>query len=105
MISKAQINSLANSISKKFGTRKIFLFGSYAYGQPSSFSDIDFCVIANFGNKRKIDVIRDIRREIGRYLQNPLDILLYGEEEFNERAKLKNTLEYKILRYGILIDE
>ncbi len=105
MLSKNQIDLLADTISKKFRTRKIFLFGSYAYGKPSSDSDLDLCVITDLGEKRKIDLIRDIRREVSSYFHIPFDILLYEENEFKKRATLKNTLEYKILKYGILIDE
>ena len=103
MISKKQIYLLADTISKKFGTKKIFLLGSYAYGSPSSDSDLDICVITDLSGKRKIDLIRDIRREVISNFHIPLDILLYEDNEFNERAILRNTLEYKIQKYGILI--
>ena len=104
MITKTQIERLANTIAKKFGTRKIFLFGSYAYGKPQSESDLDLCIITDLGDKRKIELIRDIRREIILNFQIPLDILLYDNKEFNERSLLKNTLEYKILNKGILLN-
>ncbi len=104
MISKKQIGKIAGTISKKIGTKRIFLFGSYAYGEPTSDSDLDICVIASLGGKRKIDIIREIRREISSYFQSPLDILLYEESEFNERSILNNTLEHKILKHGKLIN-
>lgn len=104
MISKEQINLLVETISQKFSPRKIFLFGSYAYGQPGSQSDLDLCIITDLGGKRKIDIIRDIRREVSSYFQIPMDILIYEDKEFNERANLNNTLEYKILKQGILIN-
>lgn len=104
MITKKQINILAETIAKKFSTRKIFLFGSYAYGEPESESDLDFCIITDLGNKRKIELIRDIRREISLNFQIPIDILLYDNNEFNERSIHQNTLEYKILKQGILIN-
>ena len=47
--------------------------------------------------------MRAIRREISSILKGSLDILLYSEKEFAQRANLKNTLEYKILNEGILI--
>ena len=83
---------------------KIFLFGSYAYGRPESESDLDLCIITDLGSKRKIELIRDIRREISLKFQIPIDILLYDNSEFNERAIHQNTLEYKILKQGILIN-
>ncbi len=104
MITKKQINRLANTIVKKFSTKKIYLFGSYAYGEPQSESDIDLCVITDLGNKRKIELIRNIRREINLNFQIPIDILLYDEKEFNERAIHQNTLEHQILNQGILIN-
>lgn len=104
MVSKKQITEVMNKISKKFNTKKIFLFGSYAYGQPSNDSDLDICIIIDLDNKRKIDMVRDIRRELSSLFKSPLDILLYEESEFNERANLKNTLEYKILKNGLMID-
>jgi len=104
MITKTQINILGNTIAKKFRTSKIFVFGSYAYGKPQSESDLDLCIITELGNKRKIELLRDIRREIYSTFQIPMDILLYDREEFNERANHKNTLEHKILKQGILIN-
>jgi hypothetical protein len=36
-------------------------------------------------------------------ISNPLDILVYTEKEFNERAGLRNTLEHKIMLDGIKV--
>ena len=104
MISKKQIDLVADTISKKFKTTKIFLFGSYAYGKPSTGSDLDICVITNLSGKRKIDIIRDIRREVSSNFDIPFDILLYEDKEFDKRAALHSTLEHKILKNGILIN-
>ncbi len=102
MFTQNEINSVINTILKKFKARKVFLFGSYAFGTPTSDSDLDLCIIADLGGKRKLDFIRDIRREISITLDGPLDILLYSEDEFNQRSSLQNTLEYKIAKYGKL---
>lgn len=104
MISKSQISELAENISKKFNTKKIILFGSYAYGKPNSNSDLDLCIIADLGTKRKIELLRDIRREINLSVQYPIDVLLYDVKEFSERSILQNTLEYKIVKQGLLIN-
>ncbi len=104
MITKEQINKIVSSIAKNFATKKIFLFGSYAHGEPNNDSDLDICVIADIGAERKINIIRNIRREISREFNNPMDIILYDEKEFNERAILKNTFEYSISKNGILIN-
>ncbi len=98
-----QIGLLRDELIRKFAVKQIFVFGSYAYGQPDIESDIDLCVIADLKNKRKIDFIREIRRELIDIIINPLDILVYSENEFNERASLTSTLEHKILKSGLRI--
>jgi len=104
MVSKNQIELVTDLIFKKFRPSKIFLFGSYAYGNTDLYSDLDICVITNLSGRRKIDIIRDIRREISSSFDMPLDILIYEDTEFNERAALKSTLEHKIMKSGILVN-
>lgn len=98
-----QFELLKNTLKEKFGAKQIFVFGSYAYGEPDRGSDIDLCVITDLNNKRKIDIIREIRRELINLISKPIDILVYSEDEFEERAGLRNTLEHKILRDGIKV--
>ena len=104
MISKKQISELADNISRKFNTKKIIVFGSHAYGEPNSNSDLDLCIVTDLGTKRKIDLLRDIRREITLSVQYPIDVLLYDDKEFTERAMHRNTLEHKIANQGFLIN-
>ena len=92
-----QIEILKNTLKEKFAVKQIFIFGSHAYGQPGKDSDIDLCIVTDLNNKRKIDIIREIRRELIELISNPLDILIYSEKEFEERADLRSTLEHKIL--------
>ena len=103
MYTEKEINTATDRIYEKFDASKVFLFGSYAIGKQRANSDLDLCIIANLGGKRKLDLMRAIRREISSILKGSLDILLYSEKEFAQRANLKNTLEYKILNEGILI--
>jgi len=95
-----QIKIVRDTLSKKFDAKQIIVFGSYAYGKPNIDSDLDLCVIIDLKKKRKIEVIRAIRRELLELISKPLDILVYNEQEFEERAGLKNTFEYKILAEG-----
>jgi len=100
-----QIELLRDELKKIFAIKQIFVFGSYAYGEPDKESDIDLCVIAELNNKRKIDFIREIRRKLIDLISSPLDILLYSEKEFKERSVLTSTLEHKILMNGMKIYE
>ncbi len=98
-----QIEILKDTLTKKFDAKQIIVFGSYAYGKPDKDSDIDLCVVADLKEKRKIELIREIRRELLDLIPNSLDILVYNEKEFTERANLKNTLEYKIVTDGMRV--
>ena len=98
-----QIKLLISRLTKKIDIKKIMLFGSYAYGNPTKESDIDLCIITDIKDKRKIEIIREIRKELITFIFSPLDILVYSEKEFKERSFIKNTLEYKIMNSGIKI--
>jgi len=98
-----QKETLKHVLTRKFGAKQIFLFGSHAYGTPSVDSDIDLCIVTELKDKKKIEVTRAIRQELLDLITVPLDILVYSEEEFAERSHLKSTLEYKILRDGMRI--
>ena len=104
MDKKEEIKLLVNKILQILKTKKIILFGSYAYGTPDEESDIDLCIITN-ENQRKLDIMRKIRRALIPIITHPLDILVYNEKEFYERADLKNTFEYEILNEGISLYE
>jgi len=67
--------------------KKIYLFGSYAYGKPTKDSDIDICIIIN-NNQDDSKIYLKIARCL--FLNDifPIDILLYKENEFLNFSKL-----------------
>lgn len=48
LITDQQILEICQTIVEQFQPEKIILFGSYAYGQPDEWSDIDLLVVMNF---------------------------------------------------------
>ncbi|MCL2804813.1 MAG: nucleotidyltransferase domain-containing protein [Treponema sp.] len=66
--------------------KKIYLFGSYAYGTPTSKSDIDLCIIIN-NNQDDSKVYLKIARCLFINGIIPADILLYKENEFVDFCK------------------
>ena len=97
------IKNSADTIRDKFSVKKIILFGSSAHADPEGDSDIDLCIVTDLTGRRKIDTIRDIRRELANHYSHKFDILVYGEKEFNERAALKNSFEYDIAHKGTVL--
>jgi predicted nucleotidyltransferase len=78
---------IAGSILESMGrlhVRKIYLFGSHAYGKPNKYSDIDLCVVlSNRVNKSKAHF--NISKGLNKKNIVSLDILVYNEREFNEK--------------------
>jgi uncharacterized protein len=101
MTVQEQIEKIPQYIAERIRAKKIFLFGSYAYGYPGKDSDIDLCIILDLNGKRKIEIMHEVRRAIASFITYPVDILVYSEDEFNERASFSHTMEHKIVEKGI----
>ena len=100
---KNEIRNIANKISAKLKISRIILFGSYAYGKPTDNSDIDLCIIIDEDNRRKIDISREIRREIMGDITKSIDIFVYSKDEFENKAKNLTGLERLISEKGLII--
>lgn len=96
-----ELKKLAEKIKEITPATKIYLFGSYAYGTPTDESDIDLCILTD-ENKRKLEILREIRRNIGD-INYSLDILVYKTDEFKERVNNKYIMESKIYNDGVEI--
>ncbi|WP_243347753.1 nucleotidyltransferase domain-containing protein [Parabacteroides sp. FAFU027] len=82
-INRENIEALLGTIVKRLlplNPSKIILFGSYAYGTPTSDSDLDICVV-----KKQILSKTKEKREIREKLKDievAKDILIPSEEEY-----------------------
>jgi predicted nucleotidyltransferase len=95
------IRSLILDSVKPEVIKKIYLFGSYAYGKPTKTSDIDLCVIINNKFNRT-----NINLKIALCLYDndiiPADLLVYKENQFY-RFTNPNCIENTILSKGKLL--
>lgn len=98
-----QISELVKHINLATPVSSIILFGSQVNGFPTKDSDIDLCVITQEQDKRKLQILREIRKAIASISSFPIDILVYQEKEFAERANLPTTLEFKIKQEGLKV--
>ena len=90
--------------SVKPGTiKKIYLFGSYAYGRPTKKSDIDLCVIIR-NNLNKSNVYRKIALSLFDNDIIPADILVYREKFFYD-IQNPNGIKNTILTKGKILYE
>jgi len=63
IINRIELKRVVDALQENIRPKKIYLFGSYAYGQPDKGSDIDLCIITDDNGKRKIEVLRQGERK------------------------------------------
>lgn len=99
---QSKVEIIKNAILESTDTSQIILFGSYALGNETEESDLDFCVITD-EDKRKREILRDIRRAIADEADMPVDIFLYRNDEFEQKAAVENSFERRIKESGITL--
>ena len=98
MITERQIDGIIQKIVKNYKPKKVILFGSYAYGKPTTDSDLDLLII------KETNLPRFKRgREINR-LFNPypfaMDILVYTPGEIKKRMGNKSSFLHEAITKG-----
>jgi len=94
------IIEIVDRIIKGYEPKKVILFGSYAYGEPTEDSDIDLLIIKNT-DKRPIDrwvEVKRLLRDNSRTL--PVSPLVYTEKEIEERIAIKDFFVEEIFEKG-----
>ena len=72
-----EVAALVSQINEVALVDRIYLFGSFAYGEPNKDSDLDLCIITENYDIRKRDLVRTIRKSISDVATMPVDILVY----------------------------
>jgi len=83
---------------------RLYLFGSYAYGEPREDSDYDFYAVIPNGGIRPVEAIPKMYEAILDMQRKPVDILAKTVEVFERRSK-QITLERTIVEKGVLLYE
>ena len=98
---KIELEKIVNTIKMTIPIEKIILFGSYAKETQKSESDIDLCIIIN--GKKNIQLLWKIREALFDITAYSIDLLLFNNEEFQDRGKSEASLEYEINKTGLLL--
>ena len=100
-----EIEAITEVIKETVDCEKIYLFGSYAYGEPHKDSDLDFYIVIPDDADRPIEITQKIRtniRKINR--ETPVDIIATRSSRFADLSVLP-SMERKIVREGVLLYE
>jgi predicted nucleotidyltransferase len=102
---KNEIMAITEVIKDTVDCEKIYLFGSYAYGEPHENSDLDFYVVIPDDADRPIEVMHKIRMNLGVLGQTmPIDIIAARSSRFADLSILP-SMERQIIREGVLLYE
>ena len=100
MVTKEQIQEVTRRLVEVYQPEAIYLFGSYAWGEPNADSDIDLMVIVKDSNNSE----RAFRIKGNQALSGigfSIDFLFNTPTDFNKRAKHHSNLEYLIAKQGV----
>lgn len=87
------ITNLVTPIAKKFGVKEIYLFGSYARGEATENSDIDFLVFG--GDNFKLTLIFALAEDLRKAFQKEVDV--FEINEINKDSNFYHTIMKEML--------
>lgn len=104
MITHQQISKIINKIVMNYLPEKIILFGSYAYGNPNTNSDLDLLIVKD-SNIPRYKRGREVRKYL-RGLKVPIDLIVYTNEEIQKWSNVKTAFITSIIKKGkVLYDK
>ena len=99
LITLTMITDMKDRLVEAYDPEAIYLFGSYAWGNPHEESDLDLLVVVKSSNDTHLS-----RAIVGRHalwdFDVSKDVLVYTSKEFDEWSQTPTALAYKIKRDG-----
>lgn len=98
----ALIQNICDRIAEKFQPEQIILFGSHAYGTPTSESDLDLLVVMPFAGSplsQAVNICRQLK------LMLPLDLIVRTRAQVNERLAMNDSFMREIVERGKVMYE
>jgi len=102
MVTREQIEDFAGKIAQQYDPEKIILFGSYAYGHPTSDSDVDLLIILDHED-RNVEKAIEIRIAIRRSF--PLDLFVRRPIDIDYRIQMGDSFIREIVEQGNILYE
>lgn len=102
MVSRREILAFVDEVVRRFRPGKVILFGSYAYGQPSSDSDVDLMVVMPHQGAAAKQAAR-IRLACPRSF--PLDLIVRTPAEVRQRLRVGDPFIREVTSKGVVLHE
>jgi predicted nucleotidyltransferase len=99
---KTELDNIVRTLVDTGTVSQIFLFGSYAKGEETPYSDIDLCVLTPIKDKHPIELTADYRRKLWGVKTMLLDLLAFNQDEFFANADRPTSFQHEIAN-GVLL--
>jgi len=103
-LTNKDISTIKERILHAVEIEKLYLFGSYAYGEPNENSDYDFYMVIPNNSMRPIDATIKAQSALWGLNLKGVDIIAGTVDGFEKRC-FSPTLERKIVQEGKLLYE
>jgi len=103
VVSENTINNIVNAIVSTGLAHDVLVFGSYARGEQTDDSDIDFCILTDDNLPEGTSLMQltaDLYGKIRNIEKPPIDLLVYRRSDFISRSSCPVTFEHTILQEG-----
>ena len=97
---RATIDTAVERLVAEFHPEQIWLFGSYAWGEPTSDSDLDFYLVVGETSENSRARAQRAHRTL-RGLGMAKDVIVATSEAARRFGNLRPSLTYKIFREGV----
>lgn len=101
-ITLSDIQRVVDQIVERFRPNKIWLFGSFAHGTPTSDSDVDL-LVAMDTSLRNVQQAVEIRKAVN--FPFPVDLLVRTPEQIAKRLALGDGFFHEVLTKGVVLHE
>jgi len=103
MINLRKINQLKDKLSSLYNAERVYIFGSYAWGEPTEDSDLDVLIISDKFKElslgKRISKATDILFDC----DFPVDLVVETPEEFDASKDITGSLESYVANEGVLL--
>jgi predicted nucleotidyltransferase len=98
------IEALVQHIVEHFSPDKIILFGSYAYGEPTRWSDVDLLVVMDVPPEKAAEMMMKIRRSLPPRSFG-LDVIVHSQATIDHRIPLGDWFLEEVTNQGKVMYE
>ena len=103
MVTRQEIQAACDDIVREFAPLQVMLFGSYAYGMPTEFSDVDLLVVMPVAKSETRQQEIEIQKRIPRSFR--LHVLVHSPEDLAYRLVYNDWFLREITEKGEVLYE